>query len=61
MSRDDLHGPSGPIDWKEHGVKVIPGNSLDPNTPQTPGMNRAVAIDFARLHLMEKVEGGFLG
>ena len=36
------------IDWKEQGVKVIPGDSLDSNTPQTPGMNRAAAIDFAR-------------
>ena len=37
-----------PIDWKTHGVKVIPGNSLDSNTPQTPGMERAAAINFAR-------------
>ncbi|MEK1872711.1 MAG: mannose-6-phosphate isomerase, partial [Rhizobium altiplani] len=37
-----------PIDWREHGVKVIPGNSLDPNTAQTPGMNRATAINHAR-------------
>jgi len=29
-------------------VKVIPKDSLDTNTPQTPGMNRAAAIDFAR-------------
>ena len=36
------------IDWKIHGVKVIPGNQLDPNTAQTPGMNRAAAINFAR-------------
>ena len=35
-------------DWKTHGVKVIPGNSLDTNTAQTPGMNRAAAINFAR-------------
>lgn len=35
-------------DWKHDGVRVIPGNSLDPNTAQTPGMNRATAIDFAR-------------
>ena len=35
-------------DWKLNGVRVIPGNSLDSNTPQTPGMNRAAAIDFAR-------------
>jgi uncharacterized RmlC-like cupin family protein len=41
-------GPGAAIDWKEHGVKVIPGNSLDPNTPQTPGMTRAAAINFAR-------------
>src|SRR5579862_4804206 len=37
------------IDWKEHGVKVIPGDQLDTNTPQTPGMNRAAAINFARV------------
>jgi len=37
------------IDWKEHGVKVIPGNQLDTNTPQTPGMNRAAAINLARV------------
>src|ERR1051326_8340694 len=39
--------PKG-IDWKTHGVKVIPGDQLDINTPQTPGMNRAAAINFAR-------------
>jgi uncharacterized RmlC-like cupin family protein len=38
-----------PIDWKLHGVKVIPGSQLDPNTPQTPGMSRAAAINFARV------------
>src|ERR1700753_3279234 len=38
-----------PIDWREHGVKVIPGNSLDSNTAQTPGMDRAAAINFARV------------
>ena len=37
------------IDWKEYGVKVIPGDQLDSNTPQTPGMNRAAAINFARV------------
>ena len=35
-------------DWKTDGVRVIPGDSLDSNTPQTPGMNRAAAINFAR-------------
>ena len=37
------------VDWKEHGVRVIPGDQLDTNTPQTPGMNRAAAINFARV------------
>jgi uncharacterized RmlC-like cupin family protein len=35
--------------WKDNGVKVIPANSLDLNTPQTPGMTRAAAVDFARV------------
>jgi uncharacterized RmlC-like cupin family protein len=35
-------------DWRTHGVRVIHANELDPNTPQTPGMNRAAAISFAR-------------
>jgi uncharacterized RmlC-like cupin family protein len=37
------------MDWKTHGVKVIPGDSLDTNTAQTPGMNRAAAINYARV------------
>ena len=36
-------------DWKHDGVRVIPANSLDTNTAQTPGMNRAAAINFARV------------
>ncbi|HVZ14147.1 MAG TPA: cupin domain-containing protein [Bauldia sp.] len=36
------------IDWKTNGVKVIPGDRLDPNTAQTPGMQRAAAINLAR-------------
>ena len=38
-----------PTDWKHDGVRVIPGGSLDPNTAQTPGMDRAAAINFARV------------
>ena len=38
-----------PIDWRVHGVKVILGDSLDPNTAQTPGMERAAAINLARV------------
>jgi uncharacterized RmlC-like cupin family protein len=36
-------------DWKHNGVRVIPGNSLDANTAQTPGMHREAAINFARV------------
>src|ERR1700709_2947997 len=36
-------------DWKHDGVRVIPGNSLDGNTAQTPGMDRKAAINFARV------------
>jgi uncharacterized RmlC-like cupin family protein len=35
--------------WKHDGVRVIPGTDLDPNTPQTPGMDRKAAITFARV------------
>ena len=31
------------------GVRVIPGHTLDPNTAQTPGMDRKAAINFARV------------
>ena len=35
--------------WKQSGVRVIKADSLDGNTPQTQGMNRAAAINFARV------------
>jgi uncharacterized RmlC-like cupin family protein len=35
--------------WKHSGVRVIPAGSLDANTAQTPGMERAAAINFARV------------
>ena len=35
-------------DWRDHGVRVVSGKDLDSNTPQTPGMSRAAAINFAR-------------
>lgn len=34
--------------WRRHGVRVVHGNELDINTPQTPAMNRAAAITHAR-------------
>jgi uncharacterized RmlC-like cupin family protein len=36
-------------DWRDDGVRVVPGDKLDTNTAQTPGMNRAAAINFARV------------
>lgn len=35
-------------DWRVEGVRVVPGDALDPNTPQTPGMHRAAAITHNR-------------
>ncbi|MGE5202731.1 MAG: cupin domain-containing protein [Acidobacteriota bacterium] len=36
------------IDWRTQGVRIVKGSELDINTPQTPGMNRAAAITYAR-------------
>jgi uncharacterized RmlC-like cupin family protein len=41
------HGDSK-IDWREHGVKIIRADQLDPNTPQSPGMDRAAAVTHTR-------------
>ncbi|TXH37660.1 MAG: cupin domain-containing protein [Rhodospirillaceae bacterium] len=35
--------------WKHDGVRVMPGNALDGNTAQTPGMDRKAAINYARV------------
>jgi uncharacterized RmlC-like cupin family protein len=37
------------LPWKNDGVRVVHGDQLDTKTPQTPGMNRAAAINFARV------------
>jgi uncharacterized RmlC-like cupin family protein len=34
--------------WKNAGVRVVRADRLDIHTPQTPGMNRAAAITYAR-------------
>ncbi|HEY1233107.1 MAG TPA: cupin domain-containing protein [Candidatus Binatia bacterium] len=34
-------------DWRNHGVRIVSSNRLDSNTPQTPGMTRAAAINRA--------------
>ena len=36
-----------PRDWRSDGVRVVSAGELDPNTAQTPGMQRAAAITFA--------------
>ena len=43
------HDHSHEAKWKYDGVRVIPGNSLDANTAQTPGMDRKAAINAARV------------
>ena len=35
-------------DWRNHGVRIVHADDLDPNTPQTSGMRRAAAITQAR-------------
>jgi uncharacterized RmlC-like cupin family protein len=34
-------------DWRRDGVRVVHADELDLNTPQTPGMTRAAAINAA--------------
>ncbi len=46
---DDAPPAPGTIDWRLNGVRVIKGDQLDTNTAQTPGMNRAAAINAARV------------
>ena len=36
------------LDWRTQGVRIVKGTELDVNTAQTPGMNRAAAITYAR-------------
>ena len=36
-------------DWRTDGVRAIPADALDPNTLQTPGMQRAVAVSGERV------------
>ena len=49
MTSEHGHGPDESIPWKHDGVRVVPADRLDPNTAQTPGMNRKAAINFARV------------
>ena len=42
-------GPAADAPWKHDGVRVVKAGQLDTNTAQTPGMNRAAAVNFARM------------
>jgi uncharacterized RmlC-like cupin family protein len=33
--------------WRNDGIRIVSSAQLDPNTPQTPGMTRAAAINRA--------------
>src|SRR5918911_2517816 len=44
-----MSDPDTSPNWRDNGVRVIRGDSLDLNTPQTPGMTRAAAINHARV------------
>ncbi|KQT83796.1 cupin domain-containing protein [Aurantimonas sp. Leaf443] len=46
---DDTTAQTTEPRWKHDGVRVVPGDRLDANTPQTPGMLRQAAIDHARV------------
>ena len=48
-SHDHDHSHGDAERWKHDGVRVIPGNQLDPNVPSTAGMDRKAAINFARV------------
>jgi len=43
-----MTGENVDVDWRLRGVRVVRADEVDVNTPQTPGMNRAAAIDAAR-------------
>lgn len=35
-------------DWRNEGVRIVKASDMDFNTPQTPGMTRAAAINLAK-------------
>ena len=36
------------VDWRNQGVRIVRASEMDFNTPQTPGMTRAAAINLAK-------------
>ena len=50
LTHDHTHPHTGDEPrWKHDGIRVIKGDALDSNTPQTPGMFRQAAINAARV------------
>ena len=53
MAHDDIPPPADPAlpedGWRHSGVRVVPGDQLGEVSATTPGMDRAVAIDRARM------------
>ncbi len=43
-----MDNPGGTVDWRTQGVRIVKSSELDFNTPQSPGMTRAAAINHAR-------------
>jgi uncharacterized RmlC-like cupin family protein len=43
-----MSDPGDAKDWRHEGVRIVKAGELDLNTPQTPGMTRAAAINFAK-------------
>jgi len=42
-----MSAPNNQPNWKTNGVRIVHADELDSNTPQTPGMTRAAAINNA--------------
>jgi uncharacterized RmlC-like cupin family protein len=42
-----MSAPNNQPNWKTNGVRIVHADELDSNTPQTPGMTRAAAINHA--------------
>jgi uncharacterized RmlC-like cupin family protein len=57
MNGVPMSEPLSSPNWRAQGVRVISGNQLDSNVPQTPGMSRAAAINYARVGA-EKIWAG---
>src|SRR5690348_2673857 len=46
--RAAMSEPHSHPDWRDAGIRIVKSQDLDTNTPQTAGMSRAAAINFAK-------------